>query len=102
MITLPEIKFTGYVWQWRGPAPFYFVTVPDAESADIKAVSKLITYGWGMIPAVIKIGATSCKTSLFFKDGNYVVPLKAELRKKEQLVAGDKISLCLKVGPDSN
>jgi hypothetical protein len=32
------------------PAPFYFVTIPAQLSRDIKAVSKLVTYGWGVIP----------------------------------------------------
>ena len=27
-----ELEFTGEVWQWRGPAPYYFVTVPEDES----------------------------------------------------------------------
>ncbi len=87
------MKFKGVIWQWRGPAPFYFVTVPDAESAEIKAVSKMITYGWGMIPATVTIGKTKFKTALFFKEGNYIVPLKAALRKAENLLEGDEITI---------
>ena len=41
------LSFSGPIWQWRGPAPFYFVTVPDEPSQAIKAASRLLTYGWG-------------------------------------------------------
>ncbi len=35
-----EWEFAGPVIEWRGPAPFYFVAVPDEESADIKFAAK--------------------------------------------------------------
>lgn len=45
-----ELAFTGSVIEWRGPAPYYFVRVPDEESADIRDVAAMATYGWGVIP----------------------------------------------------
>ncbi|NYI67281.1 DUF1905 domain-containing protein [Spelaeicoccus albus] len=36
------LAFTGPLWFWRGPAPFYFVTVPDAESAELHDISALV------------------------------------------------------------
>lgn len=43
-----ELEFSGALWHWRGPAPFYFVTVPEEESLDLQAVSREVSYGWGM------------------------------------------------------
>jgi hypothetical protein len=92
-----EIEFSGEIWYWRGPSPFYFVTVPEEDSRDIKAVSELVTYGWGVIPVQVRIGKTEFKTSLFPKDGLYLVPLKVSVRKAEQLEEGDEVTIRLMV-----
>ena len=91
------IEFKGNIFQWRGPAPYLFVAVPDQESANIKAVSKLVTYGWGVIPVMVKVGKTEWKTSLFPKDGRYLVPIKMLAQKAENLKEGDEIKLKLEL-----
>jgi hypothetical protein len=92
-----EFEFSGDVWEWRGPSPFYFVTVPDEESAELESMSSLVTYGWGMIPVEAVIGITRWTTSLFPKDGLYVVPLKSVVRKAEGLDTGDSVTVQLHV-----
>lgn len=92
-----EINFSGEVWYWRGPAPFFFVTIPDNESAKIKAISSMATYGWGVIPARVRIGETEFKTSLFPKDGKYIVPVKADVRKAEAIEVGDIVTINLEI-----
>lgn len=92
-----QLEFSGEVWFWRGPAPFYFVTVPDAESAAIEAASAEVSYGWGMIPVAAHIGATGFTTSLWPKDGAYIVPLKVKVRKAEQIDEGDTVTVRLTV-----
>ena len=91
------IEFKGKIFQWRGPAPYLFVAVPDKQSADIKSVSKLVTYGWGVIPALIKVGKTEWTTSLFPKEGRYLVPIKMVVQKAEKLKEGDEIKLRLEL-----
>jgi hypothetical protein len=93
-----SIAFDGEIWFWRGPAPWYFVTVPEEQSQDLKAISGFVTYGWGMIPVVVRIGKTVWKTSLFPKDGRYIVPIKASARKAESLEEGNRITVFLEVG----
>ena len=92
-----NIEFSGKIWFWRGPAPWYFVTVPAKQCLDLKALSGFVTYGWGMIPASVRIGKTEWKTSLFPKDGRYIVPIKASVRKVENLEEGDKVTVRLEV-----
>ena len=92
-----RIEFGGPIWHWRGPAPFYFVTVPEEDSRELKAVSSAVTYGWGMIPVTARIGATEWKTSLFPKEGRYLVPLKDAVRKAEGLGEGDEVGVVLEV-----
>ena len=92
-----KIEFNAKIWFWKGPAPWYFVTVPKEQCSDLKALSGFVTYGWGMIPATVRIGNTEWKTSLFPKDGRYIVPIKVNIRKAENLEEGDEVSLQLEV-----
>lgn len=92
-----EFEFNGKIFYWRGPAPFFFVTMPEEESHDLKAISSAVTYGWGVIPVRVQIGDTEWKTSLFPKDDLYLVPIKASVRKAENLEEGDEVTICLVV-----
>lgn len=93
-----QLQFSGEIWFWRGPSPFHFVTVPDAESRRLKETSGLVSYGWGMIPVTARILGTEWTTSLFPKDGRYVVPVKDAVRRAEQLEIGDRVTVRLVVG----
>ncbi len=93
-----RLCFRGAIWYWRGPSPFHFITVPPDESAELHAISALVTYGWGVIPVRATIGATSWTTSLFPKDGGYLVPVKASVRTAEGLGLGDTVPVELTVG----
>ncbi|MFZ7087266.1 DUF1905 domain-containing protein [Curtobacterium sp. RRHDQ10] len=94
-----ELRFSGVVWWWRGPAPFHFVTVPAAESADLATIAPLVSYGWGMVPVTVRIGGTSATTALWPKDGGYVVPVKKALQDAEGIELGDVVDVTLEVGP---
>ena len=83
-----ELAFRGEIWFWRGPAPWYFVTVPEEGCREIRAVAAVVTYGWGMIPATAWIERTRWVTSLWPKDGQYIVPIKASVRKERAARAG--------------
>lgn len=90
-----EISFRGDVWYWRGPAPFHFVTVPAEESELIAEVAPAVTYGWGMIPVTVRIGRTGIDTSLWPKEGSYIVPLRKSLREREGVELGDVVGVTL-------
>lgn len=92
-----NIEFTGRIFIWKGPAPWFFVTLPEEQSRDLKAVSGFVTYGWGVIPVHARIGETEWTTSLFPKDGLYLVPIKASVRKAEQLEEGDTVTIRLEI-----
>ena len=91
------IEFSGKIFFWKGPAPFFFVTVPAKQSRAIKEISSLVTYGWGVIPVIVRIGKTEFTTSLFPKDGRYLVPIKISVRKAENLEEGDKVTVRLEI-----
>jgi hypothetical protein len=92
-----ELEFTNDIWFWRGPSPFHFVTVPEEECLDISTIAASVTYGWGMIPATVSIGATEWTTSLFPKNGVYIVPIKKLVRDAENLEIGDNVTIKLRL-----
>jgi hypothetical protein len=96
-LTPVTIEFSGEVWFWKGPAPWYFLTVPEGQSAEIKDVANLITYGWGMIPVTARIGDSEWTTALWPKDGKYVLPIKTIVRRAQGIDEGDLITAQLDV-----
>lgn len=92
-----NVEFSGELWYWRGPAPYHFIAVPDDPSAAIRAISRVVTYGWGVIPVRVRIGGSVWETSLFPKDGRYLVPVKDAVRKVERLAVGDTVGVQLAV-----
>ena len=88
-----ELEFSGEVVHWRGPAPHHFVAVPEPEAQRIREVARMATYGWGCIPVEGRLGSTDFTTSLFPKDGGYLVPLKVAVRRREGVELGDTVRL---------
>ena len=92
-----DLHFRGELWYWRGPAPFHFVTVPEEHSAEIASLASLVTYGWGMIPVSLRIGDTETTTSLWPKDGGYIVPVKKLVQVAQDLEVGDTVEVSLRL-----
>ncbi len=93
-----RFEFAGELWYWRGPSPYHFVTVPEDASAELRALSPLVTYGWGVIPVSVRIGNTEFTTSLFPRDGGYALPIKDAVRLAEGLADGDELTVELTIG----
>ena len=96
---MSEFQFEAMVIHWRGPSPFFFAPIPSQRGDEIKRLSTFVTYGWGMIPVEATINGVTFSTSLFPKDGTYLLPLKAKVRQKLNLTAGDTISVEMRVQP---
>ena len=90
-------EFTDELFSWRGPAPYHFIAVPEEACGAIHAVAPIVTYGWGVIPVRVQIGETEWETSLFPKDGGYLVPIKDAVRKAEGLAEGDTATVHLAI-----
>jgi len=84
-------EFPGELWYWRGPAPYHFIRVPEDVAAELHAMSPMVSYGWGVIPVKVRIGERDFTTSLFPKDGGYLVPIKDAVRNAEGLVLGEAV-----------
>jgi hypothetical protein len=93
-----HFTFTSKVWLYPGMAGWHFVGVPKAESALIKQGVK-VKAGFGSIPVEVSVGGQTWVTSIFpdKKSGQYLLPLKAMVRKKAGIYADDTIEICIKV-----
>ena len=92
-----DFTFDGPVVEWRGPAPYYFVRVPEDESDDIKEAAKGLEY-WGQVPVRVRIEGTDFTTALFPKDGVYLLPLKDAVRKVVGMELDEVVTVALEVG----
>lgn len=93
-------KISGKIWLYPGEsANWHFFTVPKSESAELKEIYKGLTKGWGSLPVEVKLGKTIWKTSIFpdSKSGTFILPVKAQVRKKEGIYDGDTCVVSIKV-----
>ena len=92
-----EWQFKAPVIYWRGPAPFFYARIPPDIATEIGKIKRAASYGWGVIPVRVQIGDTVWETSLFPKDGGYLVPIKDAVRKAEGLAEGDTATVNLAI-----
>ena len=95
---MSEFEFTGAVFEWRGPSPYYFIEIPAVQSAKIKERAVQLSYGWGVIPVTGVIGETEFTTSLIPKEGLYLLPIKNVVRFGENLNVGQVVQAKLTLG----
>lgn len=91
---------TAPVWLYSGDkAAWHFVSIPKEESSEIEREFDALKGGWGSLPVLVTIGKSSWKTSIFpdKKSGEYLLPLKTEIRKKEGIKNGDTIRFFLDI-----
>ncbi len=94
-----QYEFKTNVWLYPGMTGWHFASVPKDISDDIKHNFGDRKRGWGSLPIIATIGKTSWKTSIFpdKESGGYLLPLKADVRKKEEILAESTISLVLEI-----
>jgi len=95
-----KYQFTGKVWQYKAPkGGWYFVTIPKTISKEIRENLKWHEEGWGRLKATAKINATEWETAIWFdsKLQSYLLPLKADVRKKEKLEIDSEIKVLISV-----
>ena len=93
-----DVTIEGDVLEWRGPAPHHFVRVPEAEGEAIRELAAHVSYGWGVIPVRGWLLGTEFTTSLFPREGGYLVPLKAAVRAEHGIGIGDHVVVRLRIG----
>ena len=90
--------FEAEVIEWRGPAPFFYAVLPATIAAEVARVKKAASYGWGVIPVAATIGGIDFTTSLFPREGTYLLPLKNAVRLQLGATVGDVLAVRMRSG----
>jgi hypothetical protein len=92
-------KLTSKVFVYPGAGVWRFIGLPLKEGREIKEKHGKLHRGWNSLPVTVTIGKTTWETSIFFhkKSGSYLLPLKAQVRKKEEIDDDDEVEFTLKL-----
>ena len=93
-----RLSFDTTIIEWRGPAPFVFAPVPQQHVAEIERVKRQVSYGWGVVPVEAEIDGARFTTSLFPRDGGYLLPIKLAVRQQNGITVGDAIAVTMTIG----
>lgn len=95
--SLLDIEFEAEIIHWRGPAPFFFAPLPADLTDAVRAAARSASYGWGVVPVTARVGETDFTTSLFPRDGGYLLPIKASVRRDTGTNLGDRAAIALRI-----
>ena len=90
-----QYSFSAVIWQYAGQGGWHFVSLPQDLSQEIRNNLKSEEEGWGRLKVSAKIGNTEWKSAIWFdtKMNTYLLPIKAEIRKKEKLEVNTNIKI---------
>lgn len=94
------ITITSLLWIWQGKSAgrWYFLTIADEESGEIRAQAFGAPRGFGSVRVQARIGEVAWRTSVFpLNSGGYLLPVKAEIRRQAKLSAGDEVTVELEL-----
>lgn len=91
--------FSAQLFEWRGPAPYYWLVLPEEICEYVRAEASRVTYGWGVVPVCVRIGTTDWETSLLPRDGGYLLPVKKMVRQQERINLGGVVAVAMRVAP---
>jgi hypothetical protein len=96
-----EFSFDATLWRWEGEAAWHFVSLPQDVTDEIED-SPTQRGGFGSVRVHVRIGATSWSTSIFPDKGRatFILPVKKQVREREQLSAGDAVAVELAIASE--
>lgn len=88
-----KYEFSSEIWQYAGPNGWYFVSLPADLASEIWENLRWQQEGWGRMKATAEIGKSQWETAIWYdkKRKTYLLPIKAEIRIKENLEKDKKI-----------
>lgn len=94
-----RFEFEGKVFRWEANPAFFLVSLPQSASEEIHEVSEGLANGFGSLKVEAQVGKLVWRTSIFpeSKTGLFDLPLKAEVRKKNNLLEGSPVSVSIEV-----
>lgn len=89
-------RFEAEVIEWRGPAPYLFARLPPELSDEVKDASRGLQY-WGQVPVLATVGGTEFATAMWPRDGRYLLPVRADVQRAENVGLGDAVAVTLRL-----
>lgn len=92
-----KLSCSAHVWRVSGPGGWHFATLPVEIGANIRFFGVAARRGWRSVPVLATVGATTWRTSVFPEKARatYLLPLQADVRRAEDLVAGKEIEVTI-------
>ncbi len=92
-----EYVVTAEVWRYPGDPGWHFVTLPDDVADELRARFAGRHRRFGSIRVQVTLGSSTWATSLFAdrRSGSYLLPLKAHVREREAIAAGQVVTLTI-------
>jgi hypothetical protein len=92
-------KIKSKVFLYPGMAGWHFIAVPKIQTEAINMRFASMKRGWGSLPVTVRLGKSVWKTSIFpdKRAGVFLLPLKAQIRKKEALWAGEAVTFSIEI-----
>jgi hypothetical protein len=95
------ITVTAPVWLWsEGKGSWHFLTVPAGEAVEIRLLAKAAgpRRGFGSVRVEASINGVAWRTTIFpQKSGGYILPIKADVRRRAGVAAGDEVRVTLEL-----
>ena len=97
-----EYVFSNQLWEWTGEGAWCFITVPAEYFDEIKLISAQPAKGFGSVKVTAIIGSSEWNTSIFpdAKTSSYLLPVKKEIRKAENIAPGDTVDVKIIIASD--
>ena len=94
---LAIMEFEGEIIEWRGPPPYLFVPVPEDHVGEVRFAAHEASYGWGCVPVAARVGEIDFTTSLFPRDGTYLLPIKVAVQRAAGVGLGDRVNVMMRI-----
>ena len=95
------ITVTAPIWLWsEGKGSWHFLTIPPDDAVEIRLESAAsgVRRGFGSVRVDATINGVSWRTSIFpQKSGGYILPIKADVRRRANIAAGDEVTVGLEL-----
>ena len=94
------VLVTAFLWIWTGEAAgsWHFLSIPEEQSGEFRAEAFGNRRGFGSVRVEAAIGEVAWRTSVFPQSsGGYLLPVKADVRKKAGIAAGDEVTVTLTI-----
>jgi arsenate reductase len=92
-----QYEFSSKIWQYKRKGGWIFISLPQELSREIKEIFKSEEDGWGRLKSYAQIGNTEWQAAIWFdpKSNTYLLPLKAEVRKKEKIKINQIVNITI-------